>query len=101
MIAAALSWFILDTDDCHHVIVQPISVGGSGKDEVSNKWFAAMISETIGTFFFCFLFMLCTDKATQFSQDRVINCFIIASSFCSSRLLAGGTLVTGMNTNTF
>jgi glycerol uptake facilitator-like aquaporin len=60
-----------------------------------------MTSEVIGTFFFCFLFMLCTDKATQFSKDRVINCFIIAAAFCSSRLLSGGTLVSGIQTNTY
>jgi len=28
MIAAALSFFILDTDTCHHVIVQPITIAG-------------------------------------------------------------------------
>lgn len=41
------------------------------------------------------MFMLCTDKKTQFSSDKVINCFIIASAYVSSRLMAGGGLVTG------
>lgn len=45
--------------------------------------------------------MLCTDKATQFSKDRVINCFIIAAAFCSSRLLSGGTLVSGLQINSY
>jgi hypothetical protein len=40
--------------------------------------------------------MICTDKKTQFSQDRVINCFIIAASYVSSRLIAGGSLVTNI-----
>ena len=43
---------------------------------------------------FIFLFMLCTDKKTQFSEDKVINCFIMASSYVSARLLAGGTMST-------
>lgn len=50
-----------------------------------------------GTFIFVFLFMLSTDKKTQFSKDKVINCFIIASAYVASRLMAGGTLITGMN----
>lgn len=58
--------------------------------------FAAYISELFGSFYFIFLFMICTDKKTQFSQDRVINCFIIASSYVSSRLIGGGSLVTNI-----
>jgi len=55
----------------------------------------------VGTFIFVFLFMLSTDKKTQFSKDKVINCFIIASAYVASRLMAGGTLVTGMNISTY
>lgn len=107
LIAAILSNFILETQRCHQVLVEPITVGAietktDNKDTTTeSKWFAAMTSEVIGTFFFCFLFMLCTDKATQFSKDRVINCFIIAAAFCSSRLLSGGTLVSGIQTNEY
>jgi len=39
--------------------------------------------------------MLSTDKKTQFSNDKVINCFIISSSYVAARLMAGGCLVTG------
>lgn len=66
-----------------------------------NKNFAALISEIVGTFFFVFLFALATDPKTQFSKDKVINCFIIASSYCASRLMAGGTLVTGLNLSAY
>lgn len=38
--------------------------------------------------------MICTDKKTQFSQDKVINCFIVAGAYVSSRLFAGGRMVT-------
>jgi glycerol uptake facilitator-like aquaporin len=54
------------------------------------KSFTSIISETVGSFFFVFMFMLCTGKDTQFSSDKVINCFIIASAYISARLLAGG-----------
>jgi len=36
------------------------------------------------------MFMLCTDVKTQFSSDKVINCFIISSAYISGRLLGGG-----------
>jgi glycerol uptake facilitator-like aquaporin len=91
-LAALLSIFILETNDCHHVAVSPV-VDRDG----STKFLAALISEAVGTFIFVFLFMLSTDSKTQFSTDKVINCFIIASSYCAARLMAGGTLVTGIN----
>jgi hypothetical protein len=53
-----------------------------------------MISEFIGSFVFIFLFMLCTDKKTQYSDDKVINCFIMSSAYVSARLMAGGAFVT-------
>ena len=45
--------------------------------------------------------MLSTDTKTQFSKDKVINCFIIASSYCAARLMSGGTLVTGLNISSY
>ena len=62
------------------------------------KNFPAFLSEMIGTFMFVFLFMLCTDKKTQFSEDKVINCFIMASAYVAARLLAGGAMVTARYT---
>ncbi len=53
-----------------------------------------MISELVGTFMFVFLFMLSTDKKTQFSDDKVINCFIISASYIAARLMAGGEMAT-------
>lgn len=38
--------------------------------------------------------MVCTDKKTQFSEDKVINCFIMSASYVAARLFAGGKLVT-------
>ena len=38
--------------------------------------------------------MLATDKKTQFSEDKVINCFILAAAYVAARLLAGGQMVT-------
>lgn len=66
----------------------------SDKGEFDYNWFPALISETIGAFFFVFMFMLCTDVKTQFSSDKVINCFIISSAYISARLLGGGSNVT-------
>jgi len=75
--------------------------GYAANDTVAQKWISAVISEMMGTFFFVTLFMISTDKATKFSSDKVINCFIIASSYIASRLLSGGQLVTGINNSTY
>ena len=55
-----------------------------------------MLSEAFGTFMYVVLFMICTDKKTQFSSDKVINCFIVAGAYVASRLFAGGRNVTGI-----
>ena len=72
-------------------------VADSETGELSNRWFASMISEFTGSFVFIFLFMLCTDKKTQYSQDKVINCFIMASAYIAARLMSGGCFVTSIN----
>lgn len=56
-----------------------------------------MLSESTAAFIFIFLFMLCTDKKTQYSEDKVINCFIMSASYCAARLMGGGGLVTVVN----
>lgn len=56
--------------------------------------FETYISETIGSFVFIFLFMMATDKKTQFSEDKVINTFILAAAYIAARLMCGGELVT-------
>ena len=92
VIAAMLSLFLVESGD-HDLVVKPMFEEG---DTSSRKSFAAMISEASGSFVLIFLFMICTDKKTQFSQDKVINCFVIASSYVSARLMAGGRLVTAI-----
>ena len=59
------------------------------------KEFAALISEVIGTFALITLFMLSIDPKTQFSVDKVVITFCIAASYIGSRLMSGGTLITG------
>lgn len=56
--------------------------------------FASLVSEASGSFVFIFLFMICTDKKTQYSDDKVINCFIMSSAYTAARLMSGGSLVT-------
>ena len=63
-------------------------------DVTSFRITASMVSEFVGSFVFIFLFMLCTDKKTQYSEDKVINCFIMSSAYISARLMAGGGFVT-------
>ena len=94
--AALLGSFINESNACHHVAVSPII-----DSEGDSKWLAVLISEAFGTFIFVFLFMLCTDTKTQFSKDKVINCFIISSAYVGARLMCGGTLVTGLNVSQY
>ena len=78
---------------------------GGNKDDIYNVEnaqpgyddFNALLSEATGAFIFIFLFMLCTDKKTQYSDDKVINCFIMAASYCAARLMGAGGLVTVIN----
>ena len=69
-----------------------------GENKCSTKNFAAMISECSGAFVFIFLFMICTDKKTQYSDDKVINCFIMSASYTAARLMGGGGLISVMYT---
>ena len=64
------------------------------KADLSYRATPSMISEVVGSFVFIFLCMLCSDKKTQYSQDKVINCFIMSSAYISARLIAGGCFVT-------
>jgi hypothetical protein len=38
--------------------------------------------------------MLATEKNNQFSEDKVINCFILAAAYVGARLMAGGMMIT-------
>lgn len=80
--------------NCRSLTVSPVIVVGDNLNSSSTKWLASIFSEIIGTFLFVFMIMICTDKKTQFSEDKVINCFIMAASYVASRLFAGGPLVT-------
>jgi len=42
--------------------------------------------------------MLSTDKKTQYSEDKVINCFIMSASYVAARLMGGGGIVTILQT---
>jgi len=91
---AAVMAKILVNDKDHIIAVQPMPDPEDGDPRA----FASMISELVGSFVFIFLFMLCTDKKTQYSEDKVINCFIMASSYVSARLMGGGNFVTVVDT---
>ena len=91
LIAGFLSVIFLSGDN-HKKAVQPLGT----PDEPRS--FEATISEVVASFVFIFLFMLSTDKKTQYSEDRVINCFIIASSYVAARLMGGGKLATCLYT---
>merc|ERR1712166_750958 len=73
-----------------NLIVSPIE-GAKGEP----KEFAALISEIIGTFALITLFMLSIDPTTQFSKDTVVITFCIGASYIGSRLMSGGSLITG------
>ena len=67
------------------------------KKGVEYRNFSAMLSEASAAFIFIFLFMLCTDKKTQYSEDKVINCFIMSAAYTAARLMGGAGLVTVIN----
>lgn len=58
------------------------------------KTFQSIVSEIFGTFIYVLFFMITTDEKLRFSPDSVKNSLVIAGSFVSSQLLAGGQYVT-------
>ena len=92
--AAAISKFLLNNSKGSNMAVSPSIRFDADNHEAHYHNFSAIISEMAGTAYFVFLIMICTDKKTQFSQDKVINCFIMASSYVAARLVCGGKLVT-------
>jgi len=44
----------------------------------------------MGTFIFCTMFMLQTNKKTRFSKDKVLNSLIISAAYIAARLMCGG-----------
>ena len=101
MIGAALALFLMFGSGQSNIAVSPVMVQtDKEKDplEYGYRNFATYISELFGTFMFVFLFMISTDKKTQFSEDKVVNCFIISASYVAARLMAGGKLSTVLYT---
>lgn len=98
-ICAFVAAFLLEdqsADDSFSCIVEPIK-----DDELSTKYWTAMWSELLGTFFYVTFFLMSSDKRTRFSNDKVINSFILAGAFVASRLISGGRMVTGLPQGTF
>jgi glycerol uptake facilitator-like aquaporin len=96
-IIAAGAGFFLNRDNKNYV--QPafkITEDKDGDFSCGTNNIPAMISECTGAFVFIFLFMICTDKKTQYSDDKVINCFIMSASYTAARLMGGGGLVSTM-----
>ena len=88
--AAALTKFILNTKAGSNLAVSPVSYLPTPDALPVYRTFAAPFSEAGGTAFFVLLFMICNDKKTQFSNDQVMNCFTMASSYIAARLFGGG-----------
>lgn len=95
ILAASLARYLLhNSADHNNIAVSPMLKVVDDKFEYRN--FSSLVSEVAGTAYYVFLIMICTDKKTQFSEDKVINCFIMSSSYIASRLMAGGIMVTGL-----
>lgn len=69
------------------------------KDEEINKrprieTFNTIISEILGTFIYVLFFLVSTNKSTQYSKEKAMNCLVIASSYVGAMMIAGGGMVT-------
>lgn len=60
------------------------------KELTFENFFLAILQELLCSFFFCFFFQISTDDKLLFSNEKAINCFIIASSYAGSRAIFGG-----------
>ena len=57
-------------------------------------WFGAILQEILVSFIFVFFFQISTDEKLLFSNEKAINCFIIASSYVGARAIFAGNGVT-------
>lgn len=53
-----------------------------------------MVTEAIGSFLVVFFYLTQTESKTVFSQEKAINCFIIASSYVGARAMMNGKMIT-------
>lgn len=60
--------------------------------------FSAMMQEFMGAFIFVLFFKIVTDERLYFSRENAINCFIIASSYVTSRTIVNGYYPKGIST---
>jgi len=89
ILGAFIAKIVLKNNLCFEGIAQPVFTGqrnftslyfynqsatnqtliydGFNSDDIGSKWFAATMSELMGTFFFVVIFLISTDKTTKFS----------------------------------
>jgi len=53
----------------------------------------ALLQELICSFLYVFFFITTTDKELMFSNEKAINCFILAASYVGSRAMFAGNLM--------
>lgn len=61
---------------------------------VKGEWLRAILQELLCSFLFVFFFMITTDDKLLFSEEKAINCFILASSYIGARSIFYGTTET-------
>lgn len=54
------------------------------------NWFLAILQELLCSFLFVFFYQITTDETMLFSNEKAINCFIIACSYVGSRSIFYG-----------
>jgi len=59
-------------------------------DYTNTLFFRALTQEALTSFIYVFFFMTCTDEKLLFSNEKAINCFIIASSYVGARSMFVG-----------
>jgi len=59
-------------------------------DYTNKLFFRALTQEALTTFIYVFFFMTCTDDKLLFSNEKAINCFILASSYVGARSMFVG-----------
>ena len=56
----------------------------------TDRFFQALLQELLISFFYVFFFQISTDEKLLFSNEKAINCFIIAGSYVGSRAIFAG-----------
>ena len=84
LIAGVACLLLLAGTDITEIEMQPNWWVDVDDGSITHKWLQSFLSEALGSFIYVLFFMICTDKKYQYSNDKVLNTLVSASSYITA-----------------